>query len=115
MRRFLILFVFLPIAIVVVVLSVANRGSVTFSLNPLGDAVPGWSVAAPLYVFLFAAVALGIVIGGVATWLRQSRWRQSARTARADAERLRTEVAGLRQRAETLPALSDRRSDRDAA
>jgi uncharacterized integral membrane protein len=115
MRRFLILFVFLPIAIVVVVLSVANRGSVTFSLNPLGEAGPGWSATGPFYVFLFAAVALGIVIGGVATWVRQSRWRQAARVARADAERLRAEVAGLRQRVDTLPALSDRRADRDAA
>jgi uncharacterized integral membrane protein len=115
MRRFLILFVFLPIAIVVVVLSVANRGSVTFSLNPLGEAGPGWSATGPFYVFLFAAVAFGIVIGGVATWFRQSRWRQAARVARADAEHLRAEVAALRQRVDSIPALSDRRSDRDAA
>ena len=115
MRRFLILFVFLPIAIVVVVLSVAYRGSVTFSLNPLGEAGPGWSATGPFYVFLFAAVAFGIVIGGVATWFRQSRWRQAARVARADAEHLRAEVAALRQRVDSILALSDRRSDRDAA
>jgi len=115
MRRFLILFVLLPIAIVVVVLSVANRGSVTFSFNPLGGAAPGWSATGPFYVFLFAAVALGIVIGGVASWLRQSRWRRAARVERVNVERLRAEVAHLRQRLETMPALPGPRADRDAA
>ena len=57
MRRFLTLFVLLPIAIVVVALSVANRGSITVSLDPVGAAAPGWSASGPLYVFLFAAVA----------------------------------------------------------
>ena len=115
MRRFLTLFVLLPIAIVVVALSVANRASVTFSLDPIGAAAPGWSASGPLYVFLFAAVALGIVIGGVAAWLRQGRWRHAARVERANAERLRTEVAQLRQQIEaTTPALTPPRN-RDAA
>jgi len=39
---------------------------VTFSLDPIGGPAPGWSASAPLYVFLFAAVTAGIVIGGVA-------------------------------------------------
>ena len=122
MRRFLVLFVLLPIAIVVILLSVANRGSVTFSLDPFGGLAPGWSASGPLYVFLFAAVAVGIVIGGVATWLRQGRWRQAARTERAHAERLRAEGAELRDRIEAIQAgalsttsLPGPRADRDAA
>jgi hypothetical protein len=43
MRRFLTLFVLFPIAVVVVVLSVANRGSVTFSLDPIGAGSTGWA------------------------------------------------------------------------
>jgi len=117
MRRFLVIFVLIPIAIVVVVLSVANRGSVTFSLDPIGAGSTGWSATAPLYVFLFAAVVLGVVIGGVATWLRQGRWRQAARSERANADRLRLEAQRLRDRIEAMPAspaLSPPR-DRDAA
>ena len=118
MRRFLTIFVFLPIVVVIVVLSVANRGNVTFSLDPIGAGSTGWSATGPLYVFLFAAVVLGIVIGGVAAWVRQGRWRQAARTERANAERLRTEVERLRQRLEAVqaagPALAPPR-DRDAA
>ena len=124
MRRFLLFFVLLPVAIVVVLLSVANRGNVTFSLDPFGGLAPGWSATGPLYVFLFAAVAIGIVIGGIAAWLRQSRWRQAARSERARADRLRAEVAQLRDRIETIQtagqtsggtALTVPRANRDAA
>jgi uncharacterized integral membrane protein len=122
MRRFLTLFVLLPVAVVVIVLSVANRGSVTFSLDPIGAGSTGWAATGPLYVFLFAALAVGIVIGGVATWVRQSRWRQAARAERANAERLRRETERLRERLEAAqsamqpsgPALAPP-ADRDAA
>jgi uncharacterized integral membrane protein len=116
MRRFLTLFILLPIAIVVVVLSVANRGNVTFSLSPIGSATSGWAVTAPLYVLLFFAVLFGIVIGGIATWARQGRWRHAARAERAHADRLRTDVVQLRAQIEaSTPALSGPRSDRSAA
>jgi len=115
MRRFVYLFVLLPIAIVVVALSVANRGWVTFSLDPIGPAAPGWSLSAPLFVFLFAAVALGIVIGGIGAWIRQGRWRHAARQERAAADRLREDIQLLTERLEAItPALGPPR-DRDAA
>jgi uncharacterized integral membrane protein len=102
MRRFLTLFVLFPVAVVVIVLSVANRGNVAFSLDPIGAGSTGWTVSAPLYVFLFAALALGILIGGVATWVRQGRWRQAARAERANAERLRRDIERLRERLEAV-------------
>ncbi|HVZ13413.1 MAG TPA: LapA family protein [Bauldia sp.] len=115
MRRFLYLFVLLPIAIVVVALSVANREWVIFSLDPIGPAAPGWSLGAPLFVFLFAAVALGIVIGGVAAWIRQGRWRHAARMERTTADRLRADIQRLTERLEAItPAIGAPR-DRDAA
>jgi len=115
MRRFLILFVLLPLAILAIALSVANRGSVTLSLDPFGVVSPEWSLSAPLFVVLFAAVAVGVVIGGVAAWARQRKWRQAARNERANAERLRREVERLRDRVITSPAIAAPRHDRDAA
>ena len=53
----------------------ANREAVRVSLDPLGTFGPGWTVSLPLFVLLFAALAIGIVIGGVAAWLGQSKWR----------------------------------------
>jgi uncharacterized integral membrane protein len=115
MRRFITYLLLIPIAIVVVALSVANRAPVTFSLDPIGSVAPGWSATGPLYVFLFLAVIAGIVIGGVAAWLRQGRWRHAARAERAANERLRSEVGRLRQQMESnTPALPFPR-DRDAA
>ncbi len=115
MRRFLYLFVVLPIALIVIALSVANRGWVTFSLDPIGPAAPGWSLSAPLFAFLFAAVALGIVIGGIATWFRQGRWRHAARLERATADRLRADIARLRERLEAITPALGAPHDRDAA
>jgi uncharacterized protein HemY len=114
MRRFLILFVLLPIAIVAAALSVANRGSVVLSLDPLSDA-PRWSLTAPLFVLIFVTLGVGVLIGGIATWVRQGKWRQAARAERAKAESLRQEVERLRERVTAPPALTLPRADRDAA
>jgi uncharacterized integral membrane protein len=116
MRRFLALFVLLPIAVVVVALSVANRDEVAFSLDPIHGAAAGWAIRAPLFAMLFAAVIFGVVIGGVATWIGQAGWRRAARAERANADRLRSDVNQLRaQIAATTIALRAPRSDRDAA
>jgi type IV secretory pathway VirB2 component (pilin) len=105
MRRFVFLFVLLPLAIIAVVLSVANRAPVTFSLDPI-RATPALSLTGPLFFFLFVALALGILIGGIATWFGQGRWRRAARAERANAARLRQEVERLRERPAALgPAL----------
>jgi uncharacterized integral membrane protein len=118
MRRFLTLVIVVPIAAVVVILSVANRGAVTFSLDPIGAGSTGWAATAPLYVFLFAAVIAGVIIGGIGAWVRQGRWRQAARAERANAVRLAAEVARLRERVEALQTTGTALStsaDRDAA
>jgi len=112
MRRAFVLFVLVPLAIVVVVLSVANRASVTFSLDPFGGDPPALSVTAPFFVFLFATLFLGILVGGVAAWIRQGRWRSLARAERAELLRARQEVERLRERvteitSTTLPANRD--------
>jgi uncharacterized integral membrane protein len=111
MRRFITLFVVIPLTILVVVLSVANRTRVDFSLDPFGFA-PSLSVTAPLFFFLFAALALGILLGGIATWIGQGKWRHAARSERANAARLRREVEQLRERPDpSLTALPGPRRD----
>ena len=65
-----------------------------------------------MFVLLFGVLGAGVVIGGVAAWLGQSKWRYAARVERANTARLRHEVERLR-------ALSGRALpptfDRDAA
>ncbi|GJE76047.1 MULTISPECIES: LapA family protein [Methylorubrum] len=95
MIRFLKALVLLPVAIVVVLLAVANRQAVTLSFDPFSPE-PLFSAVLPLYAVLFGAVALGVVFGGIGSWLGQSGTRQRARYHRREADRLAKEAATLK-------------------
>jgi uncharacterized integral membrane protein len=108
MIRFLKALILLPIAIVVVLLAVANRSPVQLSLDPFNQEAPEFATQMPLFAVIFAAVMLGIVIGGTATWLSQGRHRQARRHFRREAQHLKTETERMRARAASssnLPAL----------
>jgi uncharacterized integral membrane protein len=109
--RFLKALILLPIAIVVVLLAVANRAPVTLSLDPFSQEAPEFSMQMPLFAVIFAAVMVGVVIGGTATWLAQGKYRKERRRFRREATTLRSETERLRSQApsgsaSTLPALS---------
>lgn len=97
MNRFLTIAVFIPVAIVLIALAVANRGAVSFTLDPFNPGSPGLTVHWPLFVYLFAALGLGLIIGSVATWFRQGRYRKAARESAS-------EVRALREQAMRTPA-----------
>ena len=100
MIRFLKGLILLPLAIVVVLLAVANHDPVTLSFDPFSPE-PAFSLALPLYVIVFAAVALGILVGGVASWFSQGRTRRNARVHRRERDRLQREVDQTRQASPT--------------
>lgn len=84
LNRFMTIVVFIPLAIVLVALAVANRAPVAFTIDPFNPGNPGLTVTLPLFVLLFAALALGLVVGSVATWFRQGRYRKLARQREAE-------------------------------
>ncbi|MGB3553449.1 MAG: LapA family protein [Jannaschia sp.] len=91
------------LAIVLMVLALANRTPVTLRLLPeeLGAAIGlGGGTALPLFVVIFAAIALGLLIGFVWEWLREHKHRADARQQRAEKERLEKELARTRARSE---------------
>lgn len=107
MIRFLKALVLLPVAILVVLLAVANRAPVTLSLDPFSDAAPEFSTRLPLFAVIFAAVMVGVLIGGTATWLAQGKNRKSRRELRRETRQLRYETERLKAQstpATTLPA-----------
>lgn len=107
MRQFFKALILLPVAIIVVLLAVANRAPVTFSFDPTRSA-SDLSVTLPLYALLFMAVALGAVIGGMGSWLAGRKHRRGRRHHRREADRLRAEAQRLRAHASGatgLPAL----------
>jgi uncharacterized integral membrane protein len=91
MRKLLRWFVLVPLAILLVLLAVANRAPVTLSLDPFSREAPALAVSLPLFVALFAAVALGVLIGGVASGAGRLRWRRRAKKAEREAEKLTAE------------------------
>jgi uncharacterized integral membrane protein len=95
MAAFLKALILLPIAILVVLLAIANRAPVLLSLDPISP-TPQFSVTLPLYAVLFGAVALGVVIGGIGAWLAQAKHRRAEREYRREARELRQETERLR-------------------
>jgi Mn2+/Fe2+ NRAMP family transporter len=96
MIRFLKGLVLLPVAIVVVAIAVANREAVRLSFDPFAPDMPAFSVTLPLYAILFAAVALGIVVGGIGAWLGQGETRRKSRERRREIRRLEGETSRLK-------------------
>lgn len=103
MIRFLKGLVLLPVAILVVALAVANREAVRLSFDPFTPEMPVFSVTLPLYVLLFAAVAIGVVLGGVGAWLGQADTRRTSRKRGSEIRRLQGETERLRTSVNPAP------------
>jgi predicted phage tail protein len=58
-----------PAAVAAVVVAVANRQSVIFSLDPFSQASPALALRLPLFVLLFVTLGLGVLLGGLASLL----------------------------------------------
>lgn len=83
----------LPFAVVVIALSVANRTEVTFSLDPVSTGEPAIKFVAPLYVLLFGAGFVGLVVGWIVAFAGQLHWRREARKQQREAEKWRNQVS----------------------
>ena len=88
-NRFLNFAVFIPLAIVLIALAVANREPVAFTMDPFNPGNPGLTMELPLFAWLFMALVLGLIIGSLVTWFRQGRYRRLARERAAEVRGLR--------------------------
>ncbi len=86
MKRALAIIILVPLAILLVALAVANRHAVVLSLDPFNGDAPAAAITLPLYVVAFGAIILGVVLGGIGTWLGQGRWRREARLLKREAK-----------------------------
>jgi uncharacterized integral membrane protein len=99
--RILSLVILVPLAILLVVFCVSNRGPVPVSLDPLGT-MPQFTFAPPLFLLLMGAVILGVILGGIGTWLTQSHYRRKAARRKAELARLRREADDANERLRLL-------------
>jgi len=97
LRKIVAAVILIPLAIVIVAFGVANRQLVTLSFDPFSADRPASSLSLPLFILVIGLLILGVVIGGVATWLSHGRWRRAARRFEREAQVLRGEIAALRR------------------
>lgn len=111
-RKLVLGLVIIPLGLALIALAVVNRGPAELILDPFGGD-QGYTVEAPLFLFLLCAFTLGLLIGGFASWINQGKWRRTARAEareacdwRRQADRLERELesANTSQQRPQLPA-----------
>ena len=98
LRKIVAALILVPLAVVIIAFAVANRQIVTVSLDPFSASDPAAAMALPLFALIMLLLIVGVLIGGMAAWLRQGRWRTAAR-------RLERQVEGLRKKVDALEGM----------
>src|ERR1039457_6091073 len=84
LRKIITAIIVIPLAAVIIAFAVANRQAVTVSFDPFSATNPAYATTLPLFVIVFILVILGVLIGGIAAWIRQSKWRGQAPDVHGD-------------------------------
>jgi uncharacterized integral membrane protein len=105
-KRFFWLLLAIPAAIALVTMAMANRHAVMLSLDPFRPEAPVLSIELPFFVYLFAAMLLGVVLGGIATWFNQSQHRRTAQLRTMDAMKWQAEHDRLARERDVLVSKS---------
>ncbi len=92
MKRVLKWLLAAPFILLFLAFAVANRQVVSVRFDPFEGDIPGLALSAPLFLVLILSIMFGILIGGVATWLGQGKYRRLAKQYRAEADRMRSQL-----------------------
>ena len=101
-RKLILALVIVPLGVVLIALAVVNRTPQVLILDPFSSDDPNMSLEAPFFLFLLGAFALGLVVGGIASWLNQGKWRQTAREEAREARDWRRQADRLEKELESL-------------
>ena len=103
-RKIVTVLILLPVALAIVLFAVGNRAPVAIALDPFGGEPPMFSVSVPLFLLTLIVLILGVIVGGISAWLRQSRWRSRARRLAGELKASRAETDTLRRQLEASAA-----------
>jgi uncharacterized integral membrane protein len=98
LRKIITAVIVVPLALIIIAFAVANRQSVTVSFDPFSSTNPAYAATLPLFVMIFVLVIFGVIVGGVASWLRQGKWRHAARKLDGENRQLHQELSAIRNR-----------------
>jgi len=99
-RKIVTVLILIPLALAIAVSAVSNRAPVALAFDPLGREPPMFTASVPLYLALLAVLILGVIVGGIAAWSAQRKWRRRARRASAELKAAHTELSILRKQLE---------------
>jgi len=102
-RTFLKALIWVPIALLLILFAVANREEIRVSLDPFSDA-PAVTFRVRLFLHILLVLILGVIIGGIVTWVGQSKWRRRARRLENGLRDARAEAESWKRRAEVEQA-----------
>jgi cytochrome c-type biogenesis protein CcmH/NrfG len=101
-RRIVTTLVLVPLAIVLIAFAVANRQRVLVSLDPFDQTNPALSVSLPLFGLVLIVIIAAVIVGGIAAWLRQAKWRRAARLAQEQVQALQAQIDALERERSAL-------------
>lgn len=90
------------IAVVLIVVALANRGVVTLRILPqelaelIGVPLLARSVDLPLFLVIFGGIAAGVLLGFVWEWMREHKIRAAKATTEREVKSLEREVRRLK-------------------
>ncbi|HVW93697.1 MAG TPA: LapA family protein [Devosia sp.] len=98
-RRILGWIVLVPLSAALIIFALANRQLTVINFNPLAapSSLDAPGIGMPLFLVIFVALLLGVVLGGFATWLTQGRVRREKRQWQREADRLGRELDTTRR------------------
>jgi uncharacterized integral membrane protein len=95
-RRIVTVVVLVPLVILFLGFAVANRQIVRLSFDPFDSSSPD-GASLPLFVLVLLLLVVGVLIGGVAAWMGQGKWRRAARVLDAENRELHAELLEARR------------------
>ncbi|WP_026479165.1 LapA family protein [Ahrensia sp. 13_GOM-1096m] len=107
-RKIVFVLILIPLAIALIALTVANRQTVALNLDVFNPSNGALSFDAPFFVWLYAASAVGVIVGGIGSWLAQSKHRKKERAYKKEVQHLRYEMkeAGVGEKKTASSALA---------
>ncbi len=98
LRRIISILIVAPLTVIIVAFAVTNRQMVTVSFDPFSSTNPAYAATLPLFVLIFVLMIFGVLIGGIAVWIRQTKWRRTARKLDGEVRTLHQELDATRRR-----------------
>ena len=98
LRRIILILIVVPLTVIIVAFAVTNRQLVTVSFDPFSSTDPAYAATLPLFVLIFVLMIFGVLIGGIAVWIRQTKWRRTARKLDGEVRTLHQEMDAIRRR-----------------